>query len=82
MMGGLIVRIIARLRHGWTVLRLLACGAALRLRLPVPDEQGQGMLEYAIISGIIIVGAVATLVALSGALNKMFTQITNTLSQY
>ncbi|HEV2439485.1 MAG TPA: hypothetical protein VGX97_05435 [bacterium] len=40
------------------------------------------MLEYAIIGGIVIVGAVATLAALSGALNQIFTKIANTLSQY
>jgi Flp pilus assembly pilin Flp len=45
-------------------------------------DRGQGLLEYAVIAGIIIVGAVATLAALSGALNHMFTQITDTLSQY
>jgi Flp pilus assembly pilin Flp len=48
----------------------------------VPGERGQGMLEYAIIGGIVIVGAIATLVALSGALNQIFTKIANTLSQY
>ena len=46
------------------------------------DEQGQGMLEYAIIGGIVIVGAIAALVALSGALNQIFTKIAGTLSQY
>ncbi len=45
-------------------------------------ERGQGMLEYAIIGGIVIVGAIATLVALSGALNQIFSKIATTLSQY
>jgi len=40
------------------------------------------MLEYAIIGGIIIVGAVAVLSALSASLNQIFTSISNTLSQY
>jgi len=48
----------------------------------VSEERGQGMLEYAIIGGIVIVGAVATLAALSGALNQIFTKIASTLSQY
>jgi Flp pilus assembly pilin Flp len=64
--------------------------AALRLfvrriasrSLRVPDERGQGMLEYAVIGGIVIVGAIATLAALSGALNQIFAKIANTLSQY
>lgn len=46
------------------------------------EEHGQGMLEYAIIGGIIIVGAVAVLSAVSGGLNHIFTQISNTLGQY
>lgn len=46
------------------------------------DERGQGMLEYAIIGGIVIVGAIAALAALSGALNQIFTKIAGTLSQY
>ncbi|HET7265274.1 MAG TPA: hypothetical protein VFL28_11435 [bacterium] len=45
-------------------------------------EHGQGMLEYAIIGGIVIVGAIATLAALSGALNQIFSRIAATLSQY
>jgi len=70
--------------------RLWTAFAALRLFLhrfsprwiPGPNEQGQGMLEYAIIGGIVIVGAVATLAALSGALNQIFARIAGTLSQY
>jgi Flp pilus assembly pilin Flp len=46
------------------------------------DDRGQGMLEYAIIGGIIIVGAVAVLSALSGSLNHLFATISNTLAQY
>lgn len=45
-------------------------------------EHGQGMLEYAIIGAIVIVGAIATLAALSGALNQIFAKIATTLSQY
>ncbi len=74
----------------WIAARMCTAPIALRLFLRrvlprwirVPDERGQGMLEYAIISGIVIVGAVATLAALSGALNQIFTKIATTLSQY
>ena len=52
------------------------------LALRPAGERGQGMLEYAIIGGIVIIGAVAVLVTLSGALNHMFAQIANTLAQY
>lgn len=73
--------IAARMHTGF-----LACRLWLRRVLPwwtrIPSERGQGMLEYAIIGGIVIVGAVATLAALSGALNQIFTKIANTLSQY
>jgi Flp pilus assembly pilin Flp len=46
------------------------------------DEHGQGLLEYALIGGVIIVGAVAVLSALSTHLNHIFATISNTLSQY
>lgn len=46
------------------------------------DESGQGLLEYALIAAIIIVGAVGVLTVLSGNLNKVFTTIANTLGQY
>ncbi len=52
------------------------------LRAVHAREQGQAMLEYAIIGGVIIVGAIAVLSAVSGGLNHIFTQISNTLGQY
>lgn len=61
----------------WTVLRRLSERGGHSL-----DERGQGMLEYAIIGGIVIVGAIAALAALSGALNQIFAKIAGTLSQY
>ena len=64
-----------------TVLHLFVHRIASGRRRPL-DERGQGMLEYAVIGGIVIVGAVATLAALSGALNQIFAKIANTLSQY
>lgn len=83
MTGGHIVRtVIERLRTGCTALRTFGADIMLRVFIRLRDERGQGMLEYAIIGGIIIVGAVATLAALSGALNRLFNQITTTLGQY
>jgi len=46
------------------------------------DEHGQGLLEYGLIGGVIIVGAVAVLSALSTNLNHIFATISNTLSRY
>ena len=73
--------IAARMCTGLIAFRLFLRRVSPRW-LRVPDEHGQGMLEYAIIGGIVIVGAIATLAALSGALNQIFTKIANTLSQY
>lgn len=46
------------------------------------DETGQGMIEYALIGGIVILGAVAVLTVLSKDLGDLFTTISNTLAQY
>jgi len=46
------------------------------------DEAGQGMIEYALIGGIVILGAVAVLTVLSQDLGNLFTTISNTLAQY
>ena len=73
--------IAARMCTGLIALRRFQRRVAPRW-IRVLDERGQGMLEYAIIGGIVIVGAIATLAALSGALNQIFTKIANTLSQY
>jgi len=45
-------------------------------------QEGQGMIEYALIAGILIVGAVAVLTSLSQSLNGLFSSIANTLAQY
>jgi Flp pilus assembly pilin Flp len=71
-----------RFQTACAALHVLLHVAVRRLGVAARSERGQGMLEYAIIGGIIIVGAVATLAALSGALNRLFTQITTTLGQY
>jgi Flp pilus assembly pilin Flp len=45
-------------------------------------ESGQGMIEYALIGGILIIGAVAVLAALSKSINELFSAISSTLAQY
>ncbi|HYM69860.1 MAG TPA: hypothetical protein VEZ44_09715 [bacterium] len=45
-------------------------------------QAGQGMIEYALIGGILIVGAVAVLTELSKSLNGLFSAISSTLAQY
>jgi len=40
------------------------------------------MIEYALIGGILIVGAVAVLMELSKSLNGLFSAISSTLAQY
>jgi Flp pilus assembly pilin Flp len=45
-------------------------------------EAGQGMIEYALIGGIVILGAVAVLTVVSQNLGTLFTHISNTLAQY
>lgn len=45
-------------------------------------QGGQGMIEYALIGGILIVGAVAVLIELSKSLNGLFSAISSTLAQY
>lgn len=66
----------------WFYVRLRAGFAALTHRVRGIGERGQGMMEYAIIGAIIIVGTVAAISALSGQLYHVFSEITSTLSQY
>lgn len=83
MMGGHTVRTAGRLCTAMLSSSHFLRGRAWGARaVRHADERGQAMLEYAIIGGIVIIGALAVLVTLSGALNRMFAQIANTLSQY
>jgi pilus assembly protein Flp/PilA len=45
-------------------------------------EDGQEMVEYALIVALVCFGAVSGMMALSGALNKVFLQISSTLGSY
>lgn len=43
------------------------------------DEEGQSMVEYALIIGLVAIALVAVLGLLTGSLSGVFTNITNTL---
>jgi len=57
-------------------------GSTRRAEESWAGQSGQGMIEYALIGGILIVGAVAVLAALSKNLNDLFSAISSTLAQY
>jgi pilus assembly protein Flp/PilA len=42
-------------------------------------EEGQGLVEYALIISLVSVGSLAVLLALSGGINGVFTTITGAL---
>jgi Flp pilus assembly pilin Flp len=44
-------------------------------------SRGQGLVEYALIIGIVAVAAIVILGAMSGKIQAVFTQITSTLPQ-
>jgi len=44
------------------------------------DESGQGLVEYALIMGLIVFAAVTTLSNLASEVNVAFSKITNTLT--
>lgn len=44
------------------------------------DESGQGLVEYALIMGLIVFAAVSTLGTLANEVNAAFNKITTTLS--
>jgi pilus assembly protein Flp/PilA len=45
-------------------------------------EEGQDLVEYALVVALIAFGATAGMSALAGGLNKAFGQISSTLSSY
>lgn len=51
-----------------------------KLRRLGRDEEGQGMVEYGLIIGLVAIAVVVALVALTGGLNNIFAAITKTLS--
>jgi len=44
------------------------------------DEEGQGMVEYGLIIGLVAIALVIALTSLNGSIGAVFTNITNTLS--
>jgi pilus assembly protein Flp/PilA len=54
-------------------------GKALAVKERLESEDGQGMVEYALILGIVSVAAIAVLVVLSGKVDGIFTAISNAL---
>ena len=52
----------------------------VRALLMVDEEtEGQGLVEYALIIVLVSIAVIATLTALGGKINDVFTTITNTL---
>lgn len=45
------------------------------------DEDGQGMVEYAIIIGLIAVAAIITLIAMRNSISNLFGKASNGLNQ-
>lgn len=45
------------------------------------EEEGQGMVEYAIIVAIVSVGVIVALIAVKGQLNTLFTKISQELAE-
>jgi Flp pilus assembly pilin Flp len=45
-------------------------------------EEGQELVEYALIAALVSFGAVSGMMVLAGALNKVFAQISSTLGSY
>ena len=44
------------------------------------DQQGQDLVEYALIAALLALAAVATMPSLGDAINKVFSTITSTLT--
>jgi len=51
-----------------------------KLKGLLKNEEGQGMVEYGLIIGLVAIVLVTALTALNGGLNSVFTKITTTLN--
>jgi pilus assembly protein Flp/PilA len=51
-----------------------------RLGLENREEEGQGLVEYALIIVLISIAAIAAMQLLAGGINNVFTSITGTLN--
>ena len=54
----------------------------LRLKGLLAEEQGQDLVEYALVLALIAFGATASMQALAGGINTAFNNISTTLSGY
>ncbi len=59
------------------ILMLSACINSLKL--PIENEKGQGLVEYALIIFLVSIAAIATLTVLGTTVSGVFTTITNSL---
>jgi len=55
---------------------------SIKLRTLLSDEQGQDLIEYALVVALIAFGATAAMSTLSADINNAFLGIGNTLSTY
>jgi len=55
-------------------------GIASRLRALVRDDEGQDLLEYALLVALIALVAVGAVTAAGGSVNTIFTNIANALA--
>jgi pilus assembly protein Flp/PilA len=53
---------------------------SIKLRTLLSDEQGQDLVEYALVVALIAFGAITAMKSLSGELNLVFTSISTTLA--
>jgi pilus assembly protein Flp/PilA len=55
---------------------------SIKLRMLLSDEQGQDLIEYALVVALIAFGATAAMTSLSQDINDAFSNIGTTLSTY
>lgn len=51
-----------------------------KLKGLITEEEGQGMTEYAIVLGVIAVGAIGVLVAFGGEISAFITKVTGNIT--
>ncbi|HTW45102.1 MAG TPA: Flp family type IVb pilin [Acidobacteriaceae bacterium] len=55
---------------------------SIKLRTLLSDEQGQDLIEYALLVALVAFGATAGMSTLAAAINKAFSQVGTTLNTY
>lgn len=56
-------------------------GIKMKTRTLLSDTTGQGMIEYAVIIGVVIVMAVALVIVFGGQIESLFNSVTSALGQ-